>query len=1305
MFEVQCTGCDNTFQVDERRVPRNGMTMRCPKCQTTFVVRRPEGTLAAGAQPKGPPAFAVPPPPPPPAQQAVPTDEGAALPFPADLRPGAPGAPGLELPPIQEPVGASHGIGGAAGRGLAPQKRTLMMSAERGNEPAPPEALAPPPVRPQPSAPPPRMEAILEGFEPDELDIPLVEEAVTDLPAVAERADLPAVAERADLPAVAERAGLPAVADRAGLPAVADRAGLPAISRNVGLPVPSAGLPSPGGVGYPAPSAGGYPAPSAGGYPAPSAGGYPAPSAGGYPAPSAGGYPAPSAGGYPTPSAGGYPTPSAGGYPTPSAGGYPTPSTEGYPAASVGGYPATNVAAPPSTAIGRIGLERKAFAVGPEGALRDLPADVIIPAPLSRAATESVGNRPGRGVGATFGELDLDESAEPQGQAGDPYDFVARDPGHGAQHDFGTAPAAMQSPQEESGTEFDQMPLTPEGAAPTQDDGSFRAETPRPAREARRPATPSSNRKMLLVYGALGFLGLVGVGGGALALTEYGAFGKNWIDEQLNGPERHAAATRVIQQVDRMLERDTFDRAMAAVRRLDEAIERVPQERELKAYAAYVNGWVSQRFGPDPTRVGRARVLLQQLQQGEYETVPYQQLALAADTLARGNAREALRLARSDPHGHDLATLAAESLGDQAQWLRFATQGRQRRATARSRYQLARAQYAASAWQEAQTHAVAVLEIEPRHAGARVLLARVLMRSPEGRARALEFLAPVVRGSDSATGAAGAAGAAALTAPASVGERAQALVVAGQIEFLRDHVTVAQSRFQRALELDPRSAAALVGVGNILYRQGNFTDAMARFRNAMTADRNNLDAVVGVVQTSLALNQPADARGAIEPAVRDHPNDGRLQYWLGRALAASTDQRSLAQQAFRRAMELQPDNLDAYVALAELLIQLQRNDAAEQVLNEARARVPDDAAIHRALAHGRLARGDLAGAETELQEALRRDRDDIRTHFALGDVYRRQGRLDDAERALEQVARVDPAYPGLSMLRGQVAEAQGRLPQALATFREALARDSTNIDLINRVAATLVLLGNYGDADQMLRSAVVDHPTNAETQYLMGRAKLGAGNYQDSMHYLDRALELNPQRADYMAYAAEAHQRLGDIARALQFAERSIELDASFPRGYWVRASIRVHQGAAREALADINRAVQYDRNFWEAYATWAEIDDALGQPDEAIRLYEMATQHDNRHGDWFYNLGRLRADRGREDAARAALNQARTLGAGLSPAPSWFVQGTRLLADLERARNPTEARRLYLDYLRLVPPNSPGYNSVVATLADLNGR
>ncbi|MBL8605420.1 MAG: zinc-ribbon domain-containing protein [Myxococcales bacterium] len=1269
MFDVSCTGCGHAFPVDERRVPRNGMTMRCPKCQTTFLVRRPESTMALD------PSASVPPPAPPVGgPMLVPGgsfDDNAALPIPADLRPELPVPVGRAPVPSanppadpREPIAAARGVsmGGSAGH-LSGAKNTLLVTPDVGAS-----ALRPA-----------QTPSMADDIEAEEFDIPLIDEPA--LPAVAGGADLPAPARGvADLPTPSARADLPAPAR--GL---------------TDLPAPSGvGLPAPSGVGLPAPSAG-LPAPSTAGYPAPSAAGYPAPSTAGYPAPSAAGYPAPSAAGYPAPSAGGYPVPSAGGYPLPSQGALPSPTMVA-PPSPVGEREST----PSPVALGRIGLERKAFTVGPGGA-REVPADVIVPAPLVRPPSPHTPT-PRKAVGGHFGELDLDE---PTRQGPSPLNALSFEderlrsmgqtsdlPPRGADADFGA--------------EFDAIPLVPEPPQPE-------APVERVSRpKARNTEVKPPSRKTLWLYGSLGAVALIGVAGAALALTEHGAFGHKFIDEQINGPARHTAATQVIRYVDRTLEADTYDRAMAMVRRLDEAIERVPNERELRAYAAYVNGWVALRFGPDPTRVGRARVLLSQLQtaQEEGEVIAYLNLAKAADAMNRGNVREALRLARLDPEGRDLAALAAEFANDTPQWVRLATQARQRRATPRSRYRLARAQLAAGAVADAQRNAEEVLQLEPRHAATRILLARTLTATVEGRARAIELLSPVVQAAEQGAGARPSrrnaptsANQRALAQAASTGERAEALVVAGQIEFLRDHVSVAQSRFSRALELDPRSSQALVGIGNILYRQGNFTDSLARFRNALTADSNNLDAVVGVVQSSLALNQVSEARGAIESAVRDHSQDGRLQYWLGRTLAASTDQRSLALQAFRRATELQPDNLEAYVSHAELLIQLGRNDAAEQVLNDARLHVPDNAAIHRALAHGRLARGDLAGAETELRTALQRDPDDIRTHFALGDVFRRQSRLVEAEQSLARVAAVDPAYPGLSMMRGQVAEAQGQLPQALSTFREALARDSTNIDLINRVASTLILLGNFGDADQMLRSAVVDHPTNAETQYLMGRAKLGAGNYVDAQHYLDRAIELNPQRAEFLAFDAETNQRNGNFQRALQLAERSIELDPSFPRGYWVRASIRVHQGAAREALTDINRAVELDRVFWDAYATWAEIDDALGNRDAAIRLYEFATQHDSRHGDWYFNLGRLRADDGREDAARSALVQARTLGAGMSPAPTWFVQATRLLADLERARNAAEARRLYIEYLRLVPANSPGYNAVVSSLAELGQR
>ena len=1248
MFEVRCPGCQNPFELDERRVPRNGMTMRCPKCQTTFVVKRPETIGFAGAPPPpdGARPVALPMP-------VAPQAAGGRAPPPIPM----PGAPGLVArPQVPADLAVEH-LGGTS----APPPDLLPGSNDSSWElsvdlpmsvadvglptPAEPEArrrAAVPPSADVPGAPPlgTNVKATLTMLPELRPDMQAVTGRPSPRPIPPEEVDLPGLPAGLPVPV----AGLPAVYHgNVGLPQVS--AGLPQIA--AGLPMNAAGLPM---------NAAGLPM-------------------------------------------------NAAGLPM-NAAGLPMGAAE-LPMGSAelpGLEPDMPVSNPRQAVLGRVNVERRAFTMTDSDDLPSLAGEAALPsvrAPGPNAVREeyavSMDDRNDRGFGhggVNYGELDLGDvigqPMPPSGPAvntfqGNPFPPQGQGQGQGQGLDFGQ--------------EFDALP----GAAGRgyADPGAQSIPAPSPKKvtpakkEVRKAAESDGPRRPWMQYALYGTLGLLGVGvlgGAALATTEYGAFGKNWFDEQLHGPERHAAATRAIQYVDRLMEHDTYDRAIAGLRRVEQALSRVPKERELKAYIVYANNLVVLRFGADPSRTGRARTLLAELAEAP-PGMQFLALAKASDALARGNPREALRLARNDPNGRDLATMAAAALNDNAQWLRYATAGRQRHPTARSRYLLAQAFYATGDVAAARRMAEETLQYEAHHPGARVMLARIVGQREEGQARALSLLQDLV-----GTTARGSA-----VSYASPTERADACVVAGQIEMSRDRVTVAQTRFQRALELEPRSATALVGIGSILYRQGNFTDAQARFRNAHSADPQNLDAIIGIAQSTLSLNQPADAKAALEPAVQEHPNDGRLHYWLGRSLAATNDQRSLAQQSFREAIRLQPDNLDAYVSLSELLIAMQRNDAADQVLVEARARVPDNAAIHRALAHGRLARGDVNGAEQELRVALQRDPEDVRAHYALGDVYRRMQRLDDATRQLDTVARIDPDYPGLALARGRLAEARGELPEALATFREALARDPTNPELINRVAATLVALGNFGDADQMLRSVVVSQPTNAEAQYLMGRARLGAGNYVDSVHYLDRAIELNPLRAEFKAFAAEAHRRSGDIVRAIQLAEESIQLDPSFPRGYWVRAEIRVRQGAAAQALVDINRATQLDQTFWDAYATWADIDDALGRRDDAIRLYQIAVSHDPRHGDWFYNLGRLLGDAGRAGEARAALLQVRALGAGLNPTPSWFVQGTRQLADLERGSNSTEARRLYIEYLRMVPPGSPSSTSVQIILGEMS--
>src|SRR5688500_2230393 len=52
MFKVECPGCRAPYQVDERRVPSNGLKMRCPKCTTSFKVDPPaaaQGGAVLGA--------------------------------------------------------------------------------------------------------------------------------------------------------------------------------------------------------------------------------------------------------------------------------------------------------------------------------------------------------------------------------------------------------------------------------------------------------------------------------------------------------------------------------------------------------------------------------------------------------------------------------------------------------------------------------------------------------------------------------------------------------------------------------------------------------------------------------------------------------------------------------------------------------------------------------------------------------------------------------------------------------------------------------------------------------------------------------------------------------------------------------------------------------------------------------------------------------------------------------------------------------------------------------------------------------
>jgi Flp pilus assembly protein TadD len=123
-----------------------------------------------------------------------------------------------------------------------------------------------------------------------------------------------------------------------------------------------------------------------------------------------------------------------------------------------------------------------------------------------------------------------------------------------------------------------------------------------------------------------------------------------------------------------------------------------------------------------------------------------------------------------------------------------------------------------------------------------------------------------------------------------------------------------------------------------------------------------------------------------------------------------------AEAWYRRALELEPGFVPAYLNLADLLRATGREPDAETVLVEGRARAPSSAMVAYALGLSHVRQNRLVEALEELETATRLDPSDPRPLVALVLALDRVGRSAEAvERAQELVRRHpdDPAYRSL----------------------------------------------------------------------------------------------------------------------------------------------------------------------------------------------------------------------------------------------------------------------------------------------------
>jgi Flp pilus assembly protein TadD len=188
---------------------------------------------------------------------------------------------------------------------------------------------------------------------------------------------------------------------------------------------------------------------------------------------------------------------------------------------------------------------------------------------------------------------------------------------------------------------------------------------------------------------------------------------------------------------------------------------------------------------------------------------------------------------------------------------------------------------------------------------------------------------------------------------------------------------------------------------------------------------------------------------------------------------------------YAKAVELQPDSVDAQLLRGSAALELNRADVAATSFEAAAKLQPDRADAHQGLGLAQLALGDATSAVRSLDAAARLEPSSAVILNDLGWALLKARRPDEARSRLGESIRLKPDFAGAHANLALTYAVEGKLPEALPHFREALRLDPGLESARINLGRALAGLGRRDEAIRELEEALRRNPGSAAARELL----------------------------------------------------------------------------------------------------------------------------------------------------------------------------------------------------------------------------
>ena len=467
---------------------------------------------------------------------------------------------------------------------------------------------------------------------------------------------------------------------------------------------------------------------------------------------------------------------------------------------------------------------------------------------------------------------------------------------------------------------------------------------------------------------------------------------------------------------------------------------------------------------------------------------------------------------------------------------------------------------------------------------------------------------------------------------------------------------LAIDQYEQIIKIEPDNVDDHLLLGRLYRLNNDLQKAEGEFKTAVKLDPNSEEAV-----TTLAYlyNEEGDTAraGEVLSSIPDASRSAKLYSALGYTYEQQKQYKNSI-TAYRKAIELDRDNLDAIRGLAQNLMNDGQTDAALEQYKIIADANPEDAQTYLRMAEIYRKSGKFDLAMDSLKKAGSMVQDSIEVPYNMAAVYQAQGRYDEAIQVLQDLLKkTEKADNGYTQAeknnRSVFLERLGTIyrdnkndSQAIETFRKMLVLGDENAERgYQQIIDTYREAKQWQQATDTAKEAVQKLPNNRSLKMVYAAQLSDMGQADAGLQQVKALLKGTPEDRDVYITLSQMYSRLKrwpEAEAALDKAEQLSTKDEDKQYVYFLRGSTYERQKKYDLAEEMFRKVLAGDPQNATAlnYLGYMLADRGV-KLDEALGMIKKAVDLDPANGAYLDSLGWAYFRLGKYDMAEESLTKA----------------------------------------------------------------